>query len=370
MEKAEEKRQAWLKKHDYSAPNSTLFDGETEEEKEWGRKLAEEFKRDYAQSKQVVYANGVLGEREPHFLFRKNLIWDEGGVHMQFYGVNYVLHGNPTERQVHGLEMAKSNLFQMPLVIVKYPFLLLGLGLTYVFSRKKLLNLIYRELWEIHWKTTRHYDPKPEEYTRFGRELRRASREALMAVFGIDNEKPYFPPGHPEHQKNMAYPGGRPDNNHLGWVIALFVRFVRTFLELDFAYRFRIQDILAEKRGSTTKEVFRLLNLLITRETKYLVTKNGEEVLVSNANALKWRVFRGIIRVVFLLEPRVKQFVLVLLSEIDVDKVRMDENDWYFCLGWISFNYRGLTYEERMKIRRELDLKNKHAYWKLWNYAL
>jgi len=45
------------------------------------------------------------------------------------------------------------------------------------------------------------------------------------------------------------------------------------------------------------------------------------------------------------------------MAELDLEKVKMDESDWYYALDRNGYDYGGLSYQERMKIMAEMDAK-------------
>jgi len=129
--------------------------------------------------------------------------------------------------------------------------------------------------------------------------------------------------------------------------------FIALFLEYDNAYRFRLQDILVLKsnvaaRKNIKKEVSRLFDILIERET-------------SGPQAEKWEKTRKIILLLLRLKIFREYFTSILIN-IHPAEVMIDENDWYFCLRRKSFNFKGKTLEERLKIKDEIDKEKGHIF--------
>ncbi len=119
-----------------------------------------------------------------------------------------------------------------------------------------------------------------------------------------------------------------------------------TILEFDYAYRARTQDVLPELdkkalKENPQKEIERLLNLMIERE---LAIQN------------KWLGLKKIILYAMKIK-KLRNLIVEFLLELDLEKIKRDEADWYFCLNRNDYNYGGLSYEERMKIKEELDKK-------------
>jgi hypothetical protein len=120
-----------------------------------------------------------------------------------------------------------------------------------------------------------------------------------------------------------------------------------SFLE-DGAYRFIVQDLFGEldkNFDNVRTEVLRLIDLVISRESCGL--------------AEKFKVIRKLAYWVLLI-PKYRRITSRFLREIDIDKVELTEADWYFCLARKGYNFCGSSYEERLKLKNELDKQKGH----------
>lgn len=131
------------------------------------------------------------------------------------------------------------------------------------------------------------------------------------------------------------------DEEKLVWAVVMI-------WEFDDAYRYRAQDILGELnkealRKSPSKEIVRIFNLGVNRENKLDENLNLlprlDEIMIK-----KWKVIR-----------KAAIFFKKYLMELDLEKIKLDEGDWYYCLQRPGFNYRGMPYKERRKIRIKID---------------
>lgn len=242
-----------------------------------------------------------------------------GGTFTKLYGCTYLWKGFPEAERVHGIELAKSFLSSIPRELAKHPFIALGFILTFLFRRKRFYQLLGFLVNEIEHRVLKHYDLPPDEYNQ-------ATRELLRAVKASTNN--------PQ--------------------IITGARFICLFLELDASYRFRVQDVIEGKgKEKPIGEFFRMLRLLEERETKSSPT--GIPI------SYKWRFLRFALRVA-LWDRNFKDFLSKLIAEIDAEKVKMDENDWYFCLLFKSYNFRGIDFACREQMRKYMDKEKEHIF--------
>lgn len=108
-----------------------------------------------------------------------------------------------------------------------------------------------------------------------------------------------------------------------------FIYCLAMILQYDNAYRLRFQDAFSTDNPIKT---------LLERENCDVVNKY---------KMLKWILpFLGI-----------NKFIL----DLDKDKIKLDEADWYFCLRRQGYNFGGLSYEERLKIAERIDKEKENV---------
>lgn len=101
-----------------------------------------------------------------------------------------------------------------------------------------------------------------------------------------------------------------------------FVYCIAMILQFDNAYRLRFQDAF-----STDNPIKTLLE--------------REKDIAIKYKMLKWML------------PFLK--INKFIKKMDKDKIKLDKTDWYFCLRRQGYNFGGLSYEERLKIAKQLD---------------
>jgi len=115
--------------------------------------------------------------------------------------------------------------------------------------------------------------------------------------------------------------------------------------EYEFVYRFIGQDVLGnlnkDNLKKPRKELIRLLDILISRSNNDGVIKNTKKARKAVRRLPKW----------------VLKKLTEALKRIDIDEIKLDENDMYWCLRRPNYDHRGLTYEKKQWI-----LKNKLFY--------
>ena len=122
------------------------------------------------------------------------------------------------------------------------------------------------------------------------------------------------------------------------------------YAESDCAYRYRYQDFLGELnkenlKKNPTKEIKRLVGILYQRELA------------------KEKELYGLIKKVLpflLLVPSIKKKIITFLERLDVDKVKLSEEDIFWTNRYVDYDFRGLTKEERQK--ENLDKYNQKQY--------
>ena len=251
---------------------------------------------------------------------KEELIQEGGGHAYILYGCSYLYRGTYHDHIVHGIQLGKSLLSEIPMKFLKNIPLALGAVFLYLFQRKKLLRAFDFMLGQIEWRVMRWYDIPEEYYNPATREIKRAVSLVVK-------------------------------NNLWGNLVSRLTKFVCLALETDNAYRLRLQDALYEAHARRLEAitVFDVIQVLIERETRVGIGH-------------KWRFYRLLLRFALFLSPELSRIIRETLANLDYNKIKMDEHDWYFCLRFKSYNFRGLTEQDRLTERAQLDQEKHHVY--------
>ena len=229
---------------------------------------------------------------------------EEGGVLMHFRNHKYPKKGWPYKQAIQAIDSVKRFLICGARFIVGFPKALFT-GKMIDLVIEQIGDFSYREFQSqgIYWK--------PNFYCTMVREVYRVS----MSLAETENE-------------------------------IFFVKGICTILEFDDAYRYFLQDLLGEMNRQAflinpSKESKRLFDIAIQR---------GE------GTSEKFAKFGKIIPLL-LYFPRVKRIMRKFFSEIDMEKLYLDEGDWYYCLTWNGWNFGGRSLSDRLILREEVDEK-------------
>ncbi len=107
------------------------------------------------------------------------------------------------------------------------------------------------------------------------------------------------------------------------------------FLQFSPTYRLKVQDIFGElDKGNFQKrpltEILRLKKIFLTRE-------------YDNKPKMEW-MWRLAFMFVMFNRKIVRQFV----ADLDIEKIKLDSDDWYFCLRRSSYDFRGKSLYSRL----------------------
>ena len=116
-------------------------------------------------------------------------------------------------------------------------------------------------------------------------------------------------------------------------------------MEGDNAYRYPFQDILPEinienLKKNTVKELDRVFVIFIRRD----FTRQ------------KLQVIRKLLPVLYFWKD-LREFIVKFISELDMEKIKLDEGDWYWCGERWDYNFKDVPYIERKRQRKEIDDK-------------
>lgn len=287
--------------------------------------LAQRVRREHPDGN-IVKLGGVFGEWDGCDGIVEQVVKSDKPTYVRIYGCSYVLNGYPHQAQVLGLELAKSLFMHIPFKIAKGSWIVTGyISLLFLFARKRLICIAeeFMDEFIIH-RVVKHFDFPAHEYSYPVQAIREAIRLGT--------------------QTKTIWTG----------LIQKFGRFLCLFLQCDFAYRFRVQDAFAFVNHQNAlrdggRELLRLFDILISRET-------------ASGIGYKWRFIKQVLRLAFFFSPSLSKAVGLVLANLDNKQVKMDENDWYFSLRYISYNFGGLSKETRFNLRDSIDQEKGHIF--------
>lgn len=122
-------------------------------------------------------------------------------------------------------------------------------------------------------------------------------------------------------------------------------------LEYDDAYRYRIQDLLGEMdvedmKKDPAKEISRLIDIAIARDPHGVNEQAG--------TGFKFDAVRKVIPFIVRL-PGVRETINTFFSYADVNKMKLDEIDFYRCLIWGDYEFGGIPFQKRVEMRILID---------------
>ena len=232
---------------------------------------------------------------------------EDGGTFTKFYGCSILLKGEIDNETIDKLAVVKRSIVATLSLVSSFPFILFVPFL--ILWKECVLKESIRWIVRIY---RADLIKKQLPHIRFNRMEREVIR--VFGVFARNVKDEYY--------KNEII--------DLGYLVAMVLQF-------DSAYRFPFQDAF-------NKDIRLFMRTLLERE---------------NGIRIKWVWIDRILKIV-LLSPKIRRFVNEFLGEFNEKEIRLDEADWYYCLRRHRYNYGGLTYEERMKIKDSIDKQKGH----------
>lgn len=286
----------------------------------------------------------------------------EGGTLTKLYGCSYLFKGYPSVEIVEGNGLAKAMISVIPRDIIgKSIPIMLAFGVVYSFMRKKFWHLVNIYISTIYFHGVYKLEYPENHFNKMTREIKRASNVVLDKMLKLKNI--------PESKVSLLnYDYTFPIDTEIRKkrefieIIAKLIEFICLFLEFDNAYRFRIQDVFGEidKVGvmkSISKEFNRIMRIGIYRENK--------EIGIT----YKWKFLKVFITLVLFFDKDIRYYVKELFLELNLEQVKLDEDDWYFCLNRIGYDFKGWTYENRIKEKKRIDKEKGHFKVQPVNYV-
>lgn len=129
-----------------------------------------------------------------------------------------------------------------------------------------------------------------------------------------------------------------------------FLMIMCMVFEFDNAYRFRAQDILGELNidnlnKKPLRELWRLAKLATWRER-------------TGGIGSKWKAFAVPVIIILFFNRRLKKKMIMLFTNyIQLDRIKLDDNDWYHVCGKTDYDYKNVGLPQRVGFRRKEDLE-------------
>ncbi|MEA2036890.1 MAG: hypothetical protein U9O94_05240 [Nanoarchaeota archaeon] len=116
---------------------------------------------------------------------------------------------------------------------------------------------------------------------------------------------------------------------------------VAMFLQFSTSYRVRVQEffeVLDLKRFNKAplRELMRIRRIMISRDEE----------------KKKTAIFLNLLILAFIFKGKL---IKEAMSEIDTEKMKFDDADWYYVLRRFTYDYRGIPREERLKEAQRID---------------
>ena len=285
----------------------------------------------------------------PEKLKKYGLDPEEGGTFIKLMGCSYLYRGDPATEKVKGIEQAKSNVSVLPRNIIgKSTVLSLAFAFLYFFYPRRFWNYICIFAEEIRTKTMVIHDIPSERYNAPAKEIWRAMDVILKKRFDIPQDKDLL----------NETDWGKMRKNPIPYALMKLTAFFCLFIELDGAYRFPTQDMFGElkknnlTRKSGCKEAIRILGILLER--------NANE-----GTSQKFLFVKRVLNLALIINPRMGRIIHEFLMELNIDKVKLNDADWYFCLRRTSYNYKGQKLDQRLRELHIIDKEKNHKYFNI-----
>ncbi|MCK9319537.1 hypothetical protein [Methanoculleus sp.] len=293
--------------------------------------------------KYLLGAFGITGKKEDSgkatAIVQEEIFPEEGGSYLRILGCAYFLKGCPFGMipgfYLELLGVAKSMFSDIFLMVMRSRFMQSYVLLLYIINKKLFYNILNEYVGLIYDKSVNIVKFPQKRYNKYATEMMRAFNTAL--------EKEYKP----KKPFTEYWIEDSNENKKLKLLVPLakMFNFAVYVLEFDSAYRWQLQDGLSElnKKNDPIKELNRICDIIIERyqnddvREKYLAIKKITKILKFSP------MFRRILKNFF--------------DELDIEKIKLDEHDLYYCLNRADYNFKGIPLEDRIKEKERLDKK-------------
>lgn len=252
----------------------------------------------------------------------------EGGIFTKFVGCSYLYKGYPEGDTVERLDISKD----ISWLFFRFFNTWVGrmiIGALIVLPKRIMKKFVIRwakEYFHIAHTVLRRGMLQSREFCPAIRELRRALDALYQEI--------------PEQEEGIRF------------IARKFISIVAMLLENDAAYKFRFQDIVPEfdieaLQKNPVKELKRVFAVLYERETTRVMR-------------VKWGKIERVLMFFLRISGTARKILVRFFIELDLDKIKLDETDWYFCLKRGMYNYRGVPLENRISKKKRIDEEKGH----------
>lgn len=269
-------------------------------------------------------------EAIPGDYFEKVEYPEEGGVFVHYYDHPYPFKGHPFPEAVDAIMMPKKAIVATMHFVKRHPvFTAILLLLPQFITRRYFRSAIELFVGDCIREVIRPYllSDEKKRWNRCVLEIRRAASKALL-----ETKLPWW--------KKF---------------IPIFIDIISAIIEWDNAYRYRLEDIFGEFDKAAfirnpSKEIDRLIKIWVQRERGWHEYKGK---LITMAAALRLLLF---------FVPGLRRFFCAFAEELDLEKVRLDEADRYYCLVRPDYDADGEPITVRQKKYFEVINKYKQEH--------
>lgn len=259
----------------------------------------------------TAHEESLLGPGLRFHIFERVEYPETGGIFIYYRGLKYPKKGFPFPEAIAANNILKRNLRSL-LVILGGKDLIFPMLAFAVQPWKVKMRAVSRALSEINriaWSTIYPYVLQDERYAAPVKEYGKFVSAFLRSI-GCG------------YEEEMS-------------------KIVKTLIEYDDAYRYRIEDMVSEANKyelikTPRQEVDRLLG-------EYLKREKAEQV-VAMVKALR------LLLSVLLLHPRIRKAFRAGVEAVDFNVAGLDKADAYHVLNWLDYDFWGLPFETRMKL--------------------
>ena len=294
------------------------------EHREVAEKEKVRFWQDFTSGKLILTARGFYGPdngEQPNDAYLDEVINpEEGGTYLKVYGCPVLQKGCCSLPVVRAIRIPKYLIAGLPKDIARFSKLsLFFIGFLWIFNRQGLLKIVREILAQIDYKVVSIVETWPEKsYNAMEGEIYRALIESGRGEGVLED------------------------------ITKLFARLIRLIFFNENTYKSRIQDAFGE-----ADNFWQALDILRDREVKE-----------SGSTQKTWILTKLGLRFAALTSPQFKRIINKFFNELDRDKIKMDKDDWFYCLTYRSYNFKGWSYELRNAERKRLNKKYKVVFLK------